>query len=366
MMSTTDPKINLYIHIGLPKTGTSAIQKSLVDNYELLKQKFSLLYPELGRWVDGSHHGLAFAFGDNPYLKTLSPDAQKDLLSLLQNEIDESSCQNVLLSSECFHLYNNEQFIEFSKGFNVRLICYLRRADMYLESFYAQNVQDSVVKESRSFDKFIEENYDKIDYLEFLKRWETLSARNNIVVRIYDKSQFIEGELLVDFYNALDIDSTEESLSVSTRVNVSFPNIVNKYKLLLNRVLENQSEYLVSLLKNYSMTNSDDYKVKGSFLTHELSCKIIQKYIGNINAISTLYTVDATIIYPKIEADNDNVYLELQSNDVYRISKYLYSFDKDIFNELLSLSDDFQETNYPEYNFKLKYLLNEVIKNEAD
>jgi hypothetical protein len=37
----------LYLHIGMPKTGTTAIQNFLTDNAEALK-KYGICYPDLG------------------------------------------------------------------------------------------------------------------------------------------------------------------------------------------------------------------------------------------------------------------------------------------------------------------------------
>lgn len=46
-------KRRLYIHLGLSKTGTSAIQGFFID-----QGPTSILYPKTGRWPDGSHHKL--------------------------------------------------------------------------------------------------------------------------------------------------------------------------------------------------------------------------------------------------------------------------------------------------------------------
>lgn len=47
----------LLIHVGPPKTGTSAVQ-----HYLRSEATPGLIYPEAGRWADGAHHNLVFNF----------------------------------------------------------------------------------------------------------------------------------------------------------------------------------------------------------------------------------------------------------------------------------------------------------------
>jgi hypothetical protein len=47
----------LFIHVGPPKTGTSAIQHLLRSHDDSV-----VIYPKTALWADGSHHNLAFNF----------------------------------------------------------------------------------------------------------------------------------------------------------------------------------------------------------------------------------------------------------------------------------------------------------------
>ena len=55
--------MNLIIHAGLPKTGTTSIQNSLADNKSLLENN-NYYYPILDV-REKSHHLLTFSFRDN-------------------------------------------------------------------------------------------------------------------------------------------------------------------------------------------------------------------------------------------------------------------------------------------------------------
>ena len=47
----------LYLHVGPRKTGTSALQHILRNHDNSI-----VVYPKVGLWGDGSHHGLVFRF----------------------------------------------------------------------------------------------------------------------------------------------------------------------------------------------------------------------------------------------------------------------------------------------------------------
>ncbi len=85
----------LYVHVGPPKTGTSAIQYVLQNHDNSV-----IIYPKVGLWAGGSHHNLVFNFyGDAP---KVHHQAKEDI-SLLFEQIGREARKSplsVLISSE--------------------------------------------------------------------------------------------------------------------------------------------------------------------------------------------------------------------------------------------------------------------------
>src|SRR5208283_922891 len=122
-------KKTLYIHLGPPKTGTSAIQYFLSSNDKLLSEKGSH-YIKACRWDDGGHHPLAWILHykyTNMYLNILySTDyvaRQDKLLSDLANEIDSISEESIILSSEVIPLIVDKainDLLDYFPGMSVK------------------------------------------------------------------------------------------------------------------------------------------------------------------------------------------------------------------------------------------------------
>jgi hypothetical protein len=86
----------LFIHVGPVKTGTSAVQ-------DLLRQhdNTALIYPKVGLWGPGSHHGLVYSFfGETMRGKKPFADPKKLFgeIAAAVNKVE----RNVLVSSEMF------------------------------------------------------------------------------------------------------------------------------------------------------------------------------------------------------------------------------------------------------------------------
>ncbi len=96
----------LYIHIGLPKTGTSAIQEFLTLNRkELLNH--GILYPE-ECIIKNAHYPLAWVLNSNfPSFKRLKNKSASDIWSKINSEILNNKPLKVVISSEDFiHVEN--------------------------------------------------------------------------------------------------------------------------------------------------------------------------------------------------------------------------------------------------------------------
>jgi hypothetical protein len=81
----------VFVHVGPRKTATSTIQSVLRKHDNSV-----VIYPKVGLWRDGSHHGLIFSFFDDPRRRDNDFSA---LLEQLSAEVNRSD-RNVLISSE--------------------------------------------------------------------------------------------------------------------------------------------------------------------------------------------------------------------------------------------------------------------------
>jgi len=331
-------KKNLYLHIGLPKTGTSAIQKFLVDNYEKLKNEYNLYYPDFGRWVDGSHHEIAFALSPNPYKTMKRHNEQLVYLNELKQKIIHTGCTNVLLSSECFHLYNSDIFInQFAKDYNVKIICYLRQQDAFLESIYKQEVQDIVFKENRSFQQYKDAKKESLYYFDFLKRWEKLTSSDNIIIKNFDTQQFVNQNIIDDFLSIFDIENDEQKFILTKdKVNVGFSRNVTEYKLLLNSILTNQTNELVYILHLYSSLEfgNGDPTVALSFMTNKEREKLLTEFEEDSRSIIEHFCTGKTSLFNNKMPPEKNSYSGLSREKILSVTKFIYDRKKEIIQQV--------------------------------
>jgi len=97
-MSEPSPKKQVVLHAGLPKTGTTYLQRCFADNAAWLERR-GVAYPQLGREHEHGHHNLAFALRGMP---TRAVDyGGRAPAELIRQAVDVAQ-PRVLLSSEAF------------------------------------------------------------------------------------------------------------------------------------------------------------------------------------------------------------------------------------------------------------------------
>ena len=183
-----------YIHIGTPKTGTTALQKTLVSNLSVLKEK-GYLYPKTGLWARGhsdAHHNLAYQLYNSPFF-----DPKHGTLEQLVSEIKMWN-GDVIISSEIFvGLYNNQKKLSLLKGvfdtcgLDSIVIIYLRDLIEYVEKMYAEFVKNHFLTiNMNKFSNHIISNknfilYDNwefcFDYFEIIKKIAFVFGKENII-----------------------------------------------------------------------------------------------------------------------------------------------------------------------------------------
>lgn len=187
--------LKTFIHIGLHKTGTTAIQTLLYANRgRLAKQGY--VYPETGMQQRG-HHKLAWALHRKPELR--------GLWSELLDEISQRKLPRIILSSEEFEFLRGPRRWKELRSLlptDLRIVCYLRRQDDFLLSAYSQHVKGGGYETLESFMARIS---GRLDYLKFLEGIEKAVGRDNIIVRVYEDEQLPRG-LFHDFLEAIEVE----------------------------------------------------------------------------------------------------------------------------------------------------------------
>lgn len=171
-------KLNLIIHAGPHKTGTTSLQHFFFENKDNL-QKQGILYPG----TTANHHKFANKVAKNEdYTKYLKQFSQK---------ANQLGCQTVLLSSEAFSklAIRPDQMKLFSaeleKFFFVKIVYYLRRQSEKVESSFIQILKSRPLNES--IVEFSEKtNY---NYFKILNLWSNVFGFDNVIPVVYESEK---------------------------------------------------------------------------------------------------------------------------------------------------------------------------------
>jgi len=140
----------LYIHAGLAKTGTSAIQGTARDT-----PIPGLTYPRTGQWPDGAHHILA-GFSDPPL-----PEGAAGLEASFRAELDASTGDMLISSEGLTGKGSLARFLsQYDDRFKTRFdrmipIIVLRHPLDRIASAYNQTIKEPERNETRDPDAFL-------------------------------------------------------------------------------------------------------------------------------------------------------------------------------------------------------------------
>jgi hypothetical protein len=181
----------LWLHLGLPKTGSSFIQTVLhIHRDALLSQGY--LYPQTGIF-HGAHKLLAVPFlsDERKALADVTPNLDSnpdELFFLLAEEVRQSGATNVVLSSEYFAEAEDLSGLKQSLGrvgLPVTIIVYLRRQDKWIESGYNQAVKAGLEARKLVLGSQYSERH---DFESLLDRWAAVFGPEAIVVRTFEQA----------------------------------------------------------------------------------------------------------------------------------------------------------------------------------
>ncbi|EOH5061251.1 hypothetical protein ACL9FT_001608 [Campylobacter coli] len=201
-----------YIHIGTPKTGTTSIQKFITLNLDLFLQQ-GMVYPKTF-CVNNQHAKIAYI------IKNMKSDFNFWLnqeVVFLRNEISENKKYTFLFSSEMISLYINESYtlIRLKELFNwlgfknIKCILYLRSNDEYMISHSSQNIKCGLGVYYKRKAEFCT-SMGMHMYKTICKNYINVFGKENIIVRLFDKNEFYQGDLLKDFIHSIGLEWDDE------------------------------------------------------------------------------------------------------------------------------------------------------------
>jgi hypothetical protein len=208
--------VDVVLHVGMGKTGTSSVQFFLRDHREALVEA-GLLYPMTpGR---GRHHKLSLSVKSDEELAR-SPEwarlGQNDSQRFRRRfrrkvltEVEESGLSRVLFSDEVLFGSSYPALRRLgtwltSVARTLRVVVYLRRQDEHLVSRYQEEVK---LGETRRLDSWARLDYSGLyDYHTRLRRHTELLTPTELVVRRYERDRFPDGSVLQDFLDAVGVD----------------------------------------------------------------------------------------------------------------------------------------------------------------
>ena len=244
----------IYLHIGTSKTGTSSIQDFLYRNRAVLAKKgYCFKRMPIIRYEHAKKNRNGMFLGGHRRLSFIGPVSMSAKDKIVKFGLDQVKTQlahfnAVILTDES--LWNSFQKTDFknlkrikafsgSNGAKLKVVVYFRPQEDWLESTYRQSIKKMKSGKNRpEWSEYIKnpDIWPKTNYYEGLCRMADVIGKENIIVRVYDRKNFIGGKVEYDFLQAIGLEVTNEYKIAEEEKNVSVsPNYI-ELKRILNKL----------------------------------------------------------------------------------------------------------------------------------
>lgn len=192
--------LRVIVHIGPPKTGTSAIQNWLQSNRSELLKRCGIYYPEHKIDTNGISSGNVQTVFCRDEVNNLRFSPEKLANCIL--EAQRAGAKTLLLSSEFFFKRLEPIFDAVPEAI---ALAYVRDPLETMESGYNQGV-----KRHFQTEPFIVPDAPRAGTLNNLDRLITQYGHERFILRPYDKKLFKNQDIISDFIDALEIKGISE------------------------------------------------------------------------------------------------------------------------------------------------------------
>ena len=197
--------LRVLIHIGPPKTGTSAIQNWLDSNADDLHAR-GVYYPKHPVDQNNVSSGNVLTLFNRTEDKKLVLCYEK--VRQLLEIVETSGCSTLLLSSEFFYFQVSDLLSVFP---HAKFIVYIRFPLDVIESSYNQ-----AVKRHAEVKAFGIADEPQAYHLRLLELMIDKYSIEHFIIKFYSNSMFIKGDIICDFLSILGIENEPETKIVNS------------------------------------------------------------------------------------------------------------------------------------------------------
>lgn len=321
------------IHIGAPKTGSTALQNFLALNVDALECQ-GWTYPR-SVLRGGGHHDIAFhLLGDYPDWAMPSEVNLNAIPEILRKDI--STKNRIILSSENFYWLTDpmllKQFLEnigAGRDDVVKILLYVRRQDDAIISWYNQIVKAQGY--SGSIYDCISDFAEMWNYQRKIDEWGQAFGFENIIVRPYRNSESPHDDIRKDFILFTSLDESKFHFS-QQRENQNLRRDILEFQRKINTLPLSVLEKRRFHKKLIKLSHESDHLFSDfSILTPEERMSIIDYYEqGNI-FVRDNYIRESGDLFSRVSspASDPAVYGGLTCDKMFIIMSYLLFSDRD-------------------------------------
>lgn len=288
---------DVVLHIGAPKTGSSAIQRFLNNHRDVLKGK-GYHYPE------HPVNQIGISAGHSSLTKACQQRRLDDAKAIFNKWLAEAQRGGLtlLLSSEPF--INLAQPLKAIIGNrSLLVIAYQRDIVEFLASEHNQLVKNAF--ETRSFEDYILGHLDpfrkaprlvKKPFSETYAEWAEYAGPDNLIVKLYDTSRFQQQPIEQDFLLRLGIVVGDDFSFDRAPTNVSYTRHALELKRMLNHVLGRGEEKLNKKIEHLLQTFSQKNKTSSNgtvFLQRETYLRLMDFLYSDYQALEQQFLKQA-------------------------------------------------------------------------
>ncbi|MFD1344373.1 glycosyltransferase [Litorisediminicola beolgyonensis] len=311
----------LILHIGAHRTATTSLQACLNANSGALAKR-GVLYPYKAR----RHLKLFNAL--------FSGDRQVSAVAQELAEMADRSRQPIdtlILSDEDICTRRDLSVLgAFRDHFDVEIVYTLRRQDLWLESWYFQNVKWQWQKPLShcTFPEFMAERgrFHWIDYDRFLGKLERIFGPEAIRPQVYEKGQMPEGPVTA-FFRLTGIDP--EGLKPPSHMNPSFTPKTTEFmrQLPLDEAETGYRNVLTRLCAHVNNVSKQEGKPSTLLLDPEERARLMESFAPGNAAVAERYFDRETLFFdPLPPADAPLADLALPADSASLIEGYVGPF----------------------------------------